>query len=411
MNLTMPPPAGAEQETHSLAEFVRNECDARLRAYSAQPRDAAEHYETESDVLSGGYAYRQLFELVQNAADAIFEEGRGVGRVHVRLARDVLVAVNTGAPLDEDGIVALLNARSSSKRGGQIGRFGIGFKSLLKLGGRVDIVSRTIGLRFDPEECRTRIRAHLRLPHDARAPGMRLAEVIDPRDPDGPLAPAGPFGWATTVVTAAIADPAAYDRLAEEMAAFPAEFVMFLPAEIDLTLEVCGGPVRRIAKRLDGDAVVVSDGGSETRWRLFETRVKVEDRAAKEDATHIQAREEVPLTWAVPLAAREQAGRFWAFFPTETQTLASGILNAPWKLNSDRTNLIRGPWNAALMKKAAALIVASMPRLSTDRDPGAPISAFPRQLERQDDLAAVLVNELWGGVVKCVEILGGVISG
>ena len=401
MNLTMTPPLGAEQETYSLAGFLRDECEARLRAYSAQPRDAVEHYETESDVLSGGYAYRQLFELVQNAADAILEEGRGAGRIHVRLARDVLVAVNTGAPLDEDGIVALLNARSSSKRGGQIGRFGIGFKSLLKLGGRVDIVSRTIGLRFDPEECRKRIRVHLGLPHDARAPGMRLAEMIDPRDPDGPLAPAGPFGWATTVVTAAIADPAAYGRLEEEMKAFPAEFVMFLPAEIDLTLEVFDGPVRRISKRLDGDAVVVSDGDSEARWRLFETRVRVEDRAAKEDATHIQAREEVPLAWAVPLAAREQAGRFWAFFPTETQTLASGILNAPWKLNSDRTNLIRGPWNTELMKEAAALIVASMPSLSTDRDPGAPISALPRQLERQDDLAATLVNELWNRLVDC----------
>ena len=176
---------------------------------------------------------------------------------------------------------------------------------------------------------------------------------------------------------------------------------MFLPAEIDLTLEVFGGPVRRISKRLDGDAVAVSDGGSEARWRLFETRVKVEDRAAKEDATHLQAREEVPLAWAVPLAAREQAGRFWAFFPAETQTLASGILNAPWKLNSDRTNLIHGPWNAELMKEAAALIAASMPSLSTDRDPGAPISALPRQLERQDDLAATLVNELWNRLVDC----------
>ncbi len=124
MNLTMRPPLGAEQETHSLAGFLRNEYEARLRAYSAQPRDAVEHYETENDVLSGGYAYRQLFEFVQNAADAILEEGRGAGRIHVRLARGVLVAVNTGAPLDEDGIVALLNARSSSKRGGQIGRFG-----------------------------------------------------------------------------------------------------------------------------------------------------------------------------------------------------------------------------------------------------------------------------------------------
>ena len=400
MNVAMPR-LGAEGEVSPLAGFLSDECDARMRAYSAQPRDAIEHFETENDVLSGGYAYRQLFELVQNAADAILEEGRGRGRIHVCLAPDVLVAANTGAALDKDGIVALLNARSSSKRGEQIGRFGIGFKSLLKLGGSVDIVSRTIGLRFNPEDCRRRIRAHLGLAHDARAPGMRLAEAINPHDPDGPLAQNGPLGWATTVVIAAIADLTTRERLAEEMAAFPAEFVLFLPAEIDLTLEVSGGPVRRISKHIDADAVVVADGSSETRWRLFETQVRVDDQAAKEDATHIQARDEVPLAWAVPLATREQAGRFWAFFPTETQTLGSGILNAPWKLNSDRTNLIRGPWNTELMKAAAALVAKSMPSLSTEGDPGAPISALPRQLERQDELAATLVNELWKRLVDC----------
>lgn len=53
-----------------LAEFVHDECQKRLKAYEAQPRDAAEHFETENEVLSGGYAYRQLYELVQNAADA-----------------------------------------------------------------------------------------------------------------------------------------------------------------------------------------------------------------------------------------------------------------------------------------------------------------------------------------------------
>ena len=189
----------------------------------------------------------------------------------------------------------------------EIGRFGIGFKSLLKLGGRVDIVSRTIGLRFDPEDCRRRIRAHLGLPHDARAPGMRLAEAIDPRNSGGSLDPAGPFGWATTVVSATIVDPAAHDRLAEELAAFPAEFVLFLPAKIELTLEVFGNPVRRISKHVEEAAVVVGDGASVARWRLFETRVRVEDQAAKEDATHIQARDDMPLAWAVPLAAREQA--------------------------------------------------------------------------------------------------------
>jgi hypothetical protein len=56
--------------------------------------------------------------------------------VSVILRRDVKATAigslprTPGAALDRDGVVALLNARSSVKRAGQIGRFGIGFKSL-----------------------------------------------------------------------------------------------------------------------------------------------------------------------------------------------------------------------------------------------------------------------------------------
>jgi hypothetical protein len=334
----------AEVNFYGLSAFVEDECDRRLRAYTAQPRDANEHFETEVEVLSGGYAYRQLFELVQNAADAISEGGEGGGRIHVLLHRDRLIAANTGAALDRDGVIALLNARSSAKRAGQIGRFGIGFKSLLKLGGTVDLVSRTIGLRFDPDWCRRRIRTHLGLAADARAPGMRLAQVLDPSSVGSPL---GTFPWATTVVSAFIKEPGVYDRLADEIAGFPAEFVLFVGSDVEVTLEVAGGQTRRIMKRRDGDAYVVGDGTTQARWRLFQTRVTITDEAARSDALHLQARDEVPLAWAVPIGGREAAGQFWAFFPTQSATLAAGILNAPWKLNSDRTNVIAGPWNAA----------------------------------------------------------------
>ena len=73
-----------ETELKQLAEFVHDECQKRLKAYEAQPRDAAEHFETENEVLSGGYAYRQLYELVQNAADAILEAAEPQGRIHRR---------------------------------------------------------------------------------------------------------------------------------------------------------------------------------------------------------------------------------------------------------------------------------------------------------------------------------------
>lgn len=379
----------------ALKAFVAEECDRRLRAYSAQPRDANEHFETEVEVLSGGYAYRQLFELVQNAADAIGESGDAGGRIHVRLDASRLTAANSGAALDEDGIVALLNARSSSKRAGQIGRFGIGFKSLLKLGGVVDLVSRSVGLRFDPEWCRGVIRSHLSLPGDARAPGMRLAQVLDPSDVDSPLWRYGSFDWATTVVTAEVIEGETHDRLAEEMAAFPAEFVLFLESDVTLELEADTGVRRIITRRREGDIFVVDDGTTESRWRLFQTKVIIADQAARADAQHLQAREEVPLAWAVPLQGREAAGRFWAFFPTQSDTLAAGILNAPWKLNSDRTNVIPGPWNAALMREAAQLVADNIADLATIEDPGAPVSALPRQLERKDELAAGLVEPLW----------------
>ncbi|TPG40678.1 DEAD/DEAH box helicase [Sphingomonas koreensis] len=378
-----------------LAGFIVEECERRLRAYEAQPRDVREHFETEIEVLSGGYAWRQLFELVQNAADAIGEAGDTVGRIHISLESDRIVAANTGAPLDEGGIVALLNARSSSKRAGQIGRFGIGFKSLLKLGGVVELISRTVGLRFDPHWCRQTIRERLCLPSEASAPGMRLAQPVQPLAGSSPLVTGARYAWATTVVSAGIADPAVRERLVAEMAGFPAEFLLFLEADVELVLDVANGPLRIITRRSENEVLIVGDEHTETRWRMFQRRVVIDDDLARADAMHLQARDEVPLAWAVPLGGREAAGTFWAFFPTQSQTLAAGILNAPWKLNSDRTNVIQGAWNEALMKEAAMLIADNIGDLATPEDPGAPVAALPRQLERQDELAASLVRPLW----------------
>lgn len=384
----------------ALAEFVEEQCNRRLRAYEAHPRDAREHFETENEVLSGGYAYRQLYELIQNAADAVIEAGQAEGRIQVTLFDESLEVANTGAPLDEDGVDALLNARSSPKRGDQIGRFGIGFKSLLKFGGCIDIVSRSIGLRFEPDACRARIRRHLDLPDDARAPGMRLAEVLDPDASSSPLSPAGRYEWAQTVVSATIPDPAVSRRVENEIQEFPGAFLLFLPADIEIEFVIEGKDSRRVAKRVEDGVSVVHDGNTETRWKVFAKRVTVNDAEALSEATHVHRRDEVPLTWAVPLGGREQAGRFWAFFPTETRNLTTGILNAPWKLNSDRTHLIRGAWNNALMVSAAELVAESLPAIVTAEDYATPLSAFPRQPDSQDEIAVPFARALWDRILK-----------
>lgn len=391
----------------SLVGYAERLCAERLSAYRAAPHDAEEHANVETSVLAGGYGYRQVAELVQNAADAVSEvpDTGGEARIVILIDEAGLWAANTGAPVDRSGVRALLNAHTSGKRAGQIGRFGLGFKSLLRLGGCIDVMSRTVCLRFNPDACRERIRAELGLLPDAAAPGLRLASTCAWEQGLAERQGAERFSWAATVVYAELRTNGAREAVLEELRRFPQEFLLFLPADVEL--ELSGGSLqRRLRRRTNpGGTVAIEDLASESRatqrWRIFETHVAIDSAAALADATGVHARERVPLIWAAPASqSREAAGRFFAFFPTSTETRTLGILNAPWKLNSDRTALIPGDWNAALMDAAAELIVSNLPSIVRDDDPGVVLDAFPRELQHQNDTAAPLVQALWARLLE-----------
>ena len=383
-----------------MNDFIDQSRENRLQAYRASPGDIREHFGIEQVVLAGGYGYRQALELVQNGADAILEaheagSGQDVQpRIKVLLEKSCLYVANTGAPFSEEGIDALLRSHSSPKRGNQIGRFGLGFKSLLRLGGRIDITSGQAAFRFDPERCRIELKDRFKVQD---APGLRLAWTLDQDRADNL---GSRFPWATTVVCAEIRDESFHDHLRKEIEGFPAEFLLFLPVPVSLTLDTNGDGAskRELRRDTEGEDVVLRDGTakSSSRWRVAERQILITDQRAKDDATHVHTRDVVPLAWAMPIEGkREEAGRFWAFFPTHTPTYLPGILNAPWKLNSDRNAVISGEWNTALMKEAANLVADSLPQLRTDDDPGWPLDAFPRQLERRDEDAAPLIEALW----------------
>jgi len=383
-----------------MNDFIDRSRESRLQAYEASPGDIREHFAIEQVVLAGGYGYRQVLELVQNGADAILEAHEfGASqddrpRIEVLLDGSCLYAANTGAPFSKEGIDALLRSHSSPKRGNQIGRFGLGFKSLLRLSGKIDITSGQAAFGFDPERCRSELKNRFKV---RDAPGLRLAWPLE-EGSAGHLRRR--FLWATTVVFCEIRAESFHDNLRKEIEGFPAEFLLFLPVPVSLTLDTSGDGAskRELHRYAEGEDVVLRDGTakSSSRWRVVESQVSITDQRAKDDATHVHTRDVVPLAWAMPIEGkREEAGRFWAFFPTQTPTYLPGILNAPWKLNSDRNAVISGEWNTALMEEAANLIADALPQLRTDDDPGRALDAFPRQLERRDEDAAPLIEALW----------------
>ena len=106
-----------------------------LDAWAASPSRFREDANAEEDYALGGYRDRVVVELAQNAADAAVRGGVP-GRLRLTLRDGILVAPNTGAPLDAAGVEALSTLRASSKRGdasgdGTVGRFGVGFAAVV----------------------------------------------------------------------------------------------------------------------------------------------------------------------------------------------------------------------------------------------------------------------------------------
>ena len=201
------------------------------------------------------------------------------------------------------------------------------------------------------------------------------------------------MAWAATVVRL----PILLDRagwLAQDILDFPAQFLLFSPHVGSLVLEDRkGGIVREIKQSRHGPDLLLDEPGSRERWRVFDTEHHPSGEAL-DDAGELARRETVPVVWAVPLTrGRLRRGRFWAFFPTEYETTLSGIINAPWKTNEDRQNLLRGAFNDELLRCVAELVVESIPNLVKDDDPGWYLDVLPARGRESPSWADELITE------------------
>ena len=365
-----------------LGRFVDNDSRKTLRAYRSQPTLIREHANHEEDTARGGYAHRQLFELAQNSADAL-APGSRLGRVSMLMTESHLYCADDGRPINEEGVTALKFSHLSPKRRtAEIGRFGLGFKSVLGVSEAPEFFSRTVSLRFDPVRAAERIRTIA--PEASTFPTLRLPEPIDPlryRHADPTLA--GLMEWANNIVRLPLIE-GARSSLRTQMQRFPGEFLLFVDHVRSLTLhDVPDDKVRRFEVDRRTGEQVLSDGHTATRWRLFTCRHRLSD-AARRDSRSQDAAEECLIRWAAPVGKAADAGYFWAFFPTRTASLVSGILNAPWKTNEDRQNLLPGAYNDELIEAAADLVAESLPELASREDPARHLDALPRREELGD---------------------------
>ncbi|MFC8347681.1 sacsin N-terminal ATP-binding-like domain-containing protein [Streptomyces sp. NPDC057280] len=360
-----------------MSKFVRPAAEgadpfgtARLRrgvldAWATSPARFREDANAEEDLVLGGYRDRLVVELAQNAADAAARAGVA-GRLRLTLRDGVLVAANTGAPLDAAGVESLSTLRASAKRDTSagtpsVGRFGVGFAAVLAVTDEPAVVGRHGGVRWSLAEARD-------LAADTARHSPGLGDEIRRRDGHVPLlrlpfAAEGtaPDGYDTAVILP-LRDTAAADLAERLLRAVDDALLLALPGLEEVVIEA-GTDARTLRRRADGVFVVVEDvrdgETGTTTWRVASAHGPLTADLLADRPVEERLRPHWSVTWAVPVDAEGAPVRprtnpvVHAPTPSDEPLGVPALLIASFPLDPTRRHAAAGPLTDFLVQRAA----------------------------------------------------------
>ncbi|MDK1472519.1 molecular chaperone Hsp90 [Streptomyces sp. 549] len=342
-----------------MADDLFRTADLRRRvldAWAASPARFREDANAEEELALGGYRDRLVVELAQNAADAAARAGVP-GRLLLTLNSGALVAANTGAHLDAAGVESLSTLRASAKRDdtqpeGTVGRFGVGFASVLAISDEPALLSRTGSVRWSLDEALTMAAARPELADELRrrsggpfqVPLLRLPLPADGTAPDG----------YDTAVVLPLRDAAARDLAERLLAAVDDALLLTLPGLAEVEIRTDAG-TRTLTRRQDGPYTVI--GG--TRWRVVTDAGTAGPELLADRPVEERARPGWSVTWAVPVDAEgapvppATAPVLHAPTPTDEPLGLPALLIASFPLEPTRRHVAPGPLTRFLLERAA----------------------------------------------------------
>ncbi|MFD8806471.1 sacsin N-terminal ATP-binding-like domain-containing protein [Streptomyces sp. NPDC059597] len=344
---------------------------ARLRrgvldAWATSPARFREDANAEEDLALGGYRDRLVVELAQNAADAA-ARARVPGRLRLTLRDNVLIAANTGAPLDAVGVESLSTLRASAKRdrddehgtAGTVGRYGVGFSAVLSVTDEPAIVGRHGGVRWSLAEARELADQTAR-----HSPG--LGDEVRRRDGHVPLLrlPFAAEGTAPdpydTAVILPLRDAAAAGLAERLLDAVDDALLLALPGLEEVVVEIAGDKPRTLRRSTEGAVTVVEDSrDGRTRWRTASAHGPLTPELLADRPVEERLRPHWSVTWAVPEDAEGHPVRprtspvLHAPTPSDEPLGVPALLIASFPLDTTRRHTAPGPLTDFLVQRAA----------------------------------------------------------
>jgi hypothetical protein len=308
--------------------------------------------------LSDLYSTRThfLYELLQNAEDALRKREcqTEIGYVEFRLHEDRLEFLHNGKPFDEGDVTGICGIGEGTKSNdfSQIGKFGIGFKS---------VYAYTVAPRI-----------HSSNEH------FEIHRFVEPHALDGSDVPAGikvgetciilPFHSQTDKTTSQkhVPPDKAVSEISEALKKLGLRTLLFLSCikEIRWSLpDGTKGVFQREARPVSGNPtgryIDVTDGNVTETWLVFSRKTEVTD----EEESHVVNLEVAYLVREGKVIPAQRT-ELVVFFPTSVKTELGYLIQGPFKTTKARDNIkIDDSPNRQMIEAAAQLTVDSLEEL------------------------------------------------
>lgn len=314
------------------------------------------------------YQGRFLFELIQNANDAIVEYREQHGRwpdnrdILIELHDNSLLVANGGQPFARDNIESLCRLHKSTKTHKQIGHKGIGFKSVLEISATPEVYSGEFAFGYDGAQVRRDVEQVMgqrwqdKLPV-LRAPYPRHVNQLPPDDRDRIDALLDDLF--VTVVRLPFNDAPTRDQIAERMRQdVQPTLLLFMPAIEQIHLRYPDGEETIYWKSqphqpLPGVSVTtlhVGERDVHSHWLMLgPVERPLTDRSLVADLEGDAWKDVTALRFSVTIPLQDSATRlprlgdksqlFYVYFPTEEFSGLSFAVHGDFYVGDDRKTI------------------------------------------------------------------------
>ena len=300
-------------------------------------------------LLANRYADRThfIFELLQNTEDALRRRSgwSGSREIAFELGQERLRVSHYGEPFTPDDVTSICGIADSSKRVTDIGRFGIGFKSVYAFTDRPEVHSGDEDFAIE------------------NYVWPRSAEMVT-RDHD------------ETVILLPLKDDGGAKQIERGLTQLGLRTLMFLREIEEVSWSVDGGSAGRYmriesAHRGDGVRQIVllseeEEGDTEEEWLIFSREVSRSERSVGhvEAAFRISQGADSDRRDIIPI----DDSLLVVFFPTVLPTHLGFLLQGPYRTTPSRDNVpATDRWNQYLVAETATMLVDALRWLRDNR--------------------------------------------